>query len=96
MCIRDSLKDVRQARVEAAPNAGSDYFTATSRHLWTEPGRGDVDFAAVLGVLSRFEGWYVVEVDVADQPTPADTAKVSAQWIKEHLGPAAGSGPDPS
>jgi myo-inositol 2-dehydrogenase / D-chiro-inositol 1-dehydrogenase len=47
------------------------YREATARHAFTEPGRGDVDFAAVLKVLSRFDGWYVVEVDIPDQPTAA-------------------------
>jgi inosose dehydratase len=82
------LKDIRAA-VRERPN--DDYMTAVAQHIWTEPGRGDVDFAAVLDVLAGFTGWFVVEVDLADQPTPKETAAVSAEWVKQHLstGPAA-------
>ncbi|GLW09174.1 inosose dehydratase [Microtetraspora sp. NBRC 13810] len=76
------LKDLRHAVRER----GQDYERSTSDHLWTEPGRGDVDLAAVLSTLSRFEGWYVVEVDFADQPTPQESAAVSAAWVRKHLG----------
>lgn len=79
------LKDVRSAVRTEARTEPLDYFTAAGRHLWTEPGRGDIDFDAVLEVLARFDGWYVVEVDIADQPTPKDTAAVSARWVKRHL-----------
>jgi inosose dehydratase len=79
------LKDVRAAVTRKAQTAGLGYREATARHVFTEPGRGDVDLAAVLRVLSRFDGWYVVEVDVPDQPTPAETALVSARWVRNHL-----------
>jgi inosose dehydratase len=78
------LKDLRRGVAE-----GRDYRQAGAAHLWTEPGRGDVDFAAVLRELSDFTGWYVVEVDVADQPTPKESAAVSARWVRDHLGAGA-------
>ncbi|WP_409329102.1 sugar phosphate isomerase/epimerase family protein [Trujillonella humicola] len=77
------LKDFRSSVM--SDGAGADYLALTGRHLWTEPGRGDVDFDAVLAVLAEFEGWYVVEVDIADQPTVEDTARVSAQWVRERM-----------
>ena len=79
------LKDLRTTITQDALSAGRGYREATARHAFTEPGRGDVDFAAVLKVLSRFAGWYVVEVDIPDQPTAQDTARLSAQWVREHL-----------
>lgn len=79
------LKDMRAA-VKERPG---DYRTTVARHLWTEPGRGDVDFAAVLGVLASFDGWFVVEVDLADQPTPKESAAFSARSVKKYLGVAA-------
>ncbi|MFE9438412.1 sugar phosphate isomerase/epimerase family protein [Streptomyces sp. NPDC006602] len=79
------LKDVHGAVQTEALAESLDYGTATARRLWTEPGRGDIDFDAVLAVLARFDGWYVVEVDIADQPTPKDTAAVSARWVKNRL-----------
>ncbi|HKT00721.1 MAG TPA: sugar phosphate isomerase/epimerase [Rugosimonospora sp.] len=84
------LKDFHAAQAERAISASLPYASATiagdGERVWTEPGNGDIDLDAVLRVLSGFDGWYVVEVDVADQPTPADTANVSAAWVREHLG----------
>jgi inosose dehydratase len=79
------LKDLRAAVSREARTAARSYREATGRHAFTEPGRGDVDFAAVLKALSRFDGWYVVEVDIPDQPTAQETARVSARWVREHL-----------
>lgn len=79
------LKDVRAAVRGEAQASGRDYRETTARHVFTEPGRGDVDFAGVLQILARFDGWYIVEVDIADQPTPEDTARVSAEWVRAHL-----------
>jgi inosose dehydratase len=79
------LKDVRAAVRAEAQETDRNYRETTGRHVFTEPGRGDVNFAAVLRVLSRFDGWYVVEVDIADQPTPEETARVSAEWVRAHL-----------
>ena len=75
------LKDVRTA----VTREGLSYRGATARHAFTEPGRGSVDFGAVLAVLSKFDGWYVVEVDIPDQPTAQETARVSADWVRDHL-----------
>jgi inosose dehydratase len=80
------LKDVRQSVAKGVLADGADYRQAVARHLWTEPGRGDVDFEALLAALTGFDGWYVIEVDLADQPTPKDTAAVSARWVADHWG----------
>jgi inosose dehydratase len=79
------LKDVRRARVEQAGAEHRDYWGTMPLHIWTEPERGDVDFDAVLAALSRFDGWYVIEVDVPDQPSARGTAEVSAAWVRERL-----------
>jgi inosose dehydratase len=79
------LKDVRADVSRNARAAGLSYREATAHHVFTEPGRGDLDLVAVLRVLSRFDGWFVVEVDVPDQPTPAETALVSARWVRRHM-----------
>jgi inosose dehydratase len=80
------LKDLRRQVAE-----GRDYREAGAAHVWTEPGRGDVDFDSVLQALSGFDGWYVVEVDVPDQPTAKECAVVSATWVRQHLGVGAPS-----
>jgi inosose dehydratase len=79
------LKDVRSSVSSDAQAAGRGYYETMAAHLWTEPGRGDVDLAAVLRALSRYEGWFVIEVDIPDQPSPSDSAIVSAQWARDFL-----------
>jgi len=79
------LKDVHLDVAEAGRTADEDYWKISSRHIWTEPGRGDVKFDAVLKALEGFDGWLIVEVDVPDQPTPAETAAVSYEWCQAHL-----------
>jgi inosose dehydratase len=74
------LKDVRPE-----VGVGRSYREASQAHLWTEPGRGAVDFGAVSESLGEFDGWFIIEVDVADQPTPAESARVSAAWAQEHV-----------
>ncbi len=80
------VKDVHRAVRAQAREDRVDYGEATfGRHLWTEPGRGDVDLTAVIDVLHDHTGWWVVEVDVPDRTTPARSAALSAAWVAEHL-----------
>jgi inosose dehydratase len=80
------LKDLHRTVVDAAVGDGLGYRATTGRLAFTGPGRGDVDFAAVLRTLSRFAGWYVVEVDVPDapagNPTAQETARLAADWVR--------------
>jgi len=59
------LKDVDPAGLRRALRYEDDYIAAIgTRRIWTEPGRGMVDFDAVFAALpSGFDGWFVVEVD---------------------------------
>jgi inosose dehydratase len=77
------LKDVHRTNAERAEEQADDYQAATNvEHVWTEPGRGDVDFAAVFAALpASYDGWFVVEVDVPDLPTKEESTVASAQWI---------------
>lgn len=79
------LKDLHMAIAVTGRSADEDYWQICSHHLWTEPGRGDLRFDDVLDAFARFEGWFVVEVDVADQPTPPKSAEVSWRWCEQHL-----------
>jgi inosose dehydratase len=78
------LKDVHRSAAVAARDDADDYLGATNvKHVWTEPGRGDVDFAAVFAALPpTFDGWYVVEVDVPDLPSKEESTAASARWIQ--------------
>ncbi|MPY51418.1 sugar phosphate isomerase/epimerase family protein [Streptomyces acidicola] len=79
------IKDVHTA---AARVTEGDYAEATyDRHVWTEPGLGDVDLTGVLDCLPPgYEGWLVVEVDVPDQGGDAKgSALLSRRWVTDHL-----------
>jgi inosose dehydratase len=80
------VKDVHLEVVTRSIEDRIDYREATfGRHLWTEPGRGDVDLTGVIDVLGDFEGWWIVEVDVPDRLGPAQSASFCADWAAEHL-----------
>jgi inosose dehydratase len=83
------LKDVHRNVIDAALDAGLGYRGTTGRLAFTGPGRGDVDFAAVLRALASFDGWYVVEIDLPDapasRPTPQETARVAADWVRRTM-----------
>jgi inosose dehydratase len=57
--------------------------------LWAEPGRGVVDFDAVVAAMPReFNGDYMIEVDVPSVATAFESHKLSFEWAKQAL-PAA-------
>jgi inosose dehydratase len=77
------LKDVHEVAAKRAADQRDDYQAATNtEHVWTEPGRGDVDFDAVFAALpATYDGWFVVEVDVPDLPSKEESTQASARWI---------------
>jgi inosose dehydratase len=79
------LKDVHRTAAAKAFEQHDDYQAATAgEHVWTEPGRGDVDFDAVFAALpASYDGWFVVEVDVPDLPSKEESTAASARWIAE-------------
>ena len=79
------LKDIRRSVADAVKRDGGSYQHAGARRIWTEPGRGDLDLEGAIKALGRFDGWFVVEVDIADQPTVEETAKVAADWLRPRL-----------
>jgi len=82
------LKDIRQGARDRAASSGANYRESVALHVFTEPGRGDVNLPAVLSLLRDFGGWAVIEVDLADQPTPQETARISAAWAHAAFGSA--------
>jgi inosose dehydratase len=79
------IKDIRRSVAEMVKRDGADYRDAGARHIWTEPGRGDLDLVGVIKALGDFEGWFVVEVDIADKPTVEQSAKVAADWLRPRI-----------
>lgn len=77
------LKDVDEEGRRLAQRDDDDYAKATvSSHVWTEPGRGAIDFDSVFSALPEgFDGWAVVEVDVPNLPDRVDSAQASYDWL---------------
>jgi inosose dehydratase len=71
------VKDIRRE--------GKSCRYAGTRHILTEPGRVDIDLDGVIGALASLDGWYSVEVDIADQPTVQQSAKVAIEWLRPRL-----------
>jgi len=80
------LKDVDPAGFRQALRCEDDYLAAIgTRHIWTEPGRGMVNFDAVFDALpAAFDGWFVVEVDVPHLPTPLESSRASYDFLAAH------------
>lgn len=72
------IKDYRRSVADHVRIAGKGYHDAGAAHIWTEPGRGSIDLDAALEALHSFDGWFVVEVDIADQPTVEQSARLGA------------------
>lgn len=80
------LKDVDQRGFRDTLHYEDDYMTAVgTRHIWTEPGRGIVNFDAVFAALPvAFDGWFVVEVDVPNLPGALESSRASYDFIAAH------------
>jgi inosose dehydratase len=58
-------KDVRPAVLKAAKSAGKSFLDSVLEGVFTVPGDGGIDYAAVLGALKKvgYAGWLVVEAE---------------------------------
>ncbi len=79
------IKDYRREVADQTRQHGKTYHDAGAAHIWTEPGRGSIDLEGALAALTRFDGWYIVEVDIADQPTVEESARLALQWLRPRL-----------
>lgn len=79
------LKDIHQDIMRSSREGNLDYRQTVSSGIWTEPGRGDIDFDAFFEALSDYSGWWVVEVDVPDQPTIEASARIAYEWVNRRL-----------
>lgn len=80
------LKDVDPLARTTSLAARDNYMTATNvQHVWTEPGRGMVDFDKVLQILpADFNGWFVIEVDVPNAATAEESSAISFAFVASH------------
>lgn len=79
------IKDYRRSVADSVRGQGKGYHDAGAAHIWTEPGRGSIDLEGALAALDGFAGWFIVEVDIADQPTVEESAHVAACWLRPRL-----------
>lgn len=77
------LKDIDLTAVLQSTRLNDDFMTATGvRHVWMEPGRGAVNFPAVLQALPNdFDGWLIVEVDVPNLPDRLESTRASYDYV---------------
>jgi len=79
------LKDVDAAVQARGAAEGWDYATFEENAIWTEVGNGSVDFGGLFQVLDQhdFDGWLIVETDVTQLPSAAESAKVSRENLRK-------------
>jgi len=84
------LKDVYPDHL-ATPGAADYRTTSTSGRLWAEPGRGVLDFPAILEALpDDYDGDYMIEVDHPSVATSLhESHRLSHAWAVTALRPAA-------
>jgi inosose dehydratase len=80
------LKDVDAIGFRQVLRYEDDYIAAIgNRRIWTEPGRGIVNFDEVFAALpADFDGWFVVEVDVPNLPSAIDSSRASYDFLASH------------
>jgi inosose dehydratase len=84
------LKDCFPDLLDAASRAGMAYHEVqATKRLWAEPGRGVVDFAAVLAAIpAGYDGDFMIEVDEPSVSSKRESHRVSYDWAVRTL-PAA-------
>jgi inosose dehydratase len=77
------LKDINLDVRDRGRAAGWNYAEFEAAAIWTEVGYGDIDFPALFSTLDAadYRGWLTVETDVTQQPTPADSARISRDYL---------------
>jgi inosose dehydratase len=65
-------KDVRRSVFDAVRDAGSSFLDGVLAGMFTVPGDGDLDYAAIMAALAamHYQGWIVIEAEL--EPALAD------------------------
>ena len=57
-----------------------------SQRLWAEPGRGVIDFAAVLDqVPDGYDGDFMIEIDVPSVDSMSESHRMAFDWARDQL-----------
>jgi inosose dehydratase len=81
------IKDCFPDYLDPAARAGMSYneVSATKR-LWAEPGRGVVDFDAVVAAMPEdYDGDYMIEIDEPSVDSLHESHKMSFEWAKQAM-----------
>ena len=81
------LKDCFPDLLEPASRAGMSYPEATgTKRLWAEPGRGVIDFAAVVAAIpAGYDGDFMIEVDEPSVESKRESHRIAFEWASSHL-----------
>jgi inosose dehydratase len=80
--IKDCFPDLLPPR-----GAGLSYAEAqATKRLWAEPGRGVVDFAAVVAAVpADYDGDFMIEVDEPSVDSNLESHRISFEWARRNL-----------
>lgn len=80
------FKDCDPTKRRAAIDGGLDYFGAVASGVFCELGRGEVDFARVIQLMTAqgYDGWAIVEQDVlvSDLEAPRQSARRNREYLR--------------
>lgn len=78
------IKDIDPNVLARGVAAEWDYGTFSAQGIFTELGRGFVDFPAVFAILAGvgFSSWLIVETDVTQQATAYESARISREYLR--------------
>ena len=81
------IKDCFPDYLFPARRAGLSYRELTdTKRLWAEPGRGVVDFAAVVAALpADYDGDFMIEVDEPSVASKRESHRISFDWAQRNL-----------
>jgi inosose dehydratase len=81
------IKDCFADYLTPGSRAGMSYHEVQrTKRLWAEPGRGVVDFAAVLdAVPADYDGDFMIEVDEPSMESRLESHRISFEWARHGL-----------
>ena len=82
------IKDCFPDYLDPAARAGLNYHqVGATKRLWAEPGRGVVDFDAVVAAMPEdYDGDYMIEIDEPSVESRFDSHQLSYDWARKALG----------
>lgn len=79
------IKDIDPKVMAEGVPAQWDYRTFSDKGIWTELGKGDIDFPTIFQICedAGFSGWIIVETDVTQLPSALESAIVSREYLRK-------------